>query len=226
VFTFLSSAMDNFSKDDAIPREREVVGRLRTYTWNNDSGRANTFHNNTPPGGMNRMNSMDGPIRIRTDSMSSERRSVIGMSPPVPILSRTPPSLAFSSPMCSTGTDSASSSYSVDYENNLNNNGHHHGSQPSGGGLVVSSAGPKSLEDEDASYVPWNPGENPQSLTLPLGLGDKSDYVETSINNSKESSSAAQTPSSYMEMQSPMSPYDNYVPMSPGILSLRIFIIS
>lgn len=231
--------MQNYSKEDVIPRDRESR-RHRTYTWNNDQtlgSRTNSFHSSAPPA-MPRINSMDGSMstyRGRTDSMSSSfstrtsgTSGGFGMSPPVQI-SQTP-SLAFNSPMCSTGTDSASSSYSIDYDNN-NHATHHHsnhhlgsGSQRSssniyGGGSSGETGYSKSHDDEE-SYVPWNPGEDQQpslgSLTLPLNQ-DASDYVETSL-ASKDSSSTAQTPSSYMEMQSPMSPYEcNYMPMSPGM---------
>jgi len=197
-----SRAMQNYSKEDVIPRER-----ARTYTWNSESNSMRSFHS-TPPG-MNRINSMEGSLRIRTDSMSSAGREA-GMSPPVPILTPTP-SISFNSPMCSTGTDSASSSYSVDYDNNNQSQvGHLHPD-------IFSKS-----NDEDESYVPWNPGEDQQpslnslgSLTLPLNP-DMSDYVDTSIISRDSTSSTAQTPSSYMEMQSPVSPFDNYLPMSPG----------
>lgn len=195
--------MQNYSKEDVIPRQR-------TYTWNSENNSMRSFHS-TPPAGMNRINSMDGSLRIRTDSMSSAGRGGAGMSPPVPILTPTP-SISFNSPMCSTGTDSASSSYSVDYDNN---------NQSHGGHLLHPELYSKS-NDEDESYVPWNPGEDQQpslnslgSLTLPLNP-DMSDYVDTSIVSRDSTSSTAQTPSSYMEMQSPMSPFDNYLPMSPG----------
>lgn len=220
--------MQNYSKEDLIPRDRD--SRRRTYTWNNDQSlgsRTSSFHNSSAPPGMS---------RLRTDSMSSTFSTKttgtsgggFGMSPPmaVPNMSHQQPSFAFNSPLCSTGTDSASSSYSIDYDNN----NHHpatHGSQRgssnlySGGGSSGETGYSKSQE-EDESYVPWNPSDEQQtslnslsSLTLPLNQ-DTSDYVETSLGSKDCTSSTAQTPSSYMEMQSPMSPFDNYMPMSPG----------
>jgi hypothetical protein len=211
--------MQNYTKEDVIPRER-----VRTNTWNSESNSSMKSTQSTPPG-MNRINSMDGSLRIRTDSMSSSTIygtaggsiHVAGMSPPMPILSATP-CISFNSPMCSTGTDSASSSYSVDYDNNnhsLEGDMMHHDMYSKG-----------NEEEEDESYVPWNPGEDQDqqpsldslgSLTLPLNT-DANDYVDTSILSRDSTSSTAQTPSSYMEMEvlSPMSPFDNYLPMSPG----------
>lgn len=207
--------MQNYSKEDLIPRDP----RRRTNTWNNDAtlGSRTSSFNNSAPSGMTRINSIDGSMstpRGRTDSMSSFSSRGFGMSPPVPIMSQTP-SFAFSSPLCSTGTDSASSSYSIDYDNN-----NHHPTQQRSS-LYGSETGYSKSHEEDESYVPWNPGNEQQSslnslssLTLPLNQ-DASEHVETSL-ASKDSSSTAQTPSSYMEMQSPMSPFDNYMPMSPG----------
>ncbi|ODM93362.1 Insulin receptor substrate 1 [Orchesella cincta] len=183
--------MQNYSKEDLIPRDRESR-RHRTYTWNNDQtlgSRTSSFHSSAPPQ-MTRINSMDGSIpgcRNRIDSVSSSVSSKgFGMSPPVPIMSQTP-SFAFNSPLCSTGTDSASSSYSIDYDNN-----NHHIPQQREICMARKLATPKVKMKMNAS-----------------------DYVETSL-ASKDSNSTAQTPSSYMEMQSPMSPFDNYMPMSPG----------
>jgi len=199
--------MQNYSKEDVIPR-------VRLDTWNSDSNSSVRSMHSTPPG-MSRINSMDGSLRIRTDSVSSAagsqtQGSNMGMSPPVPIIGPTP-SISFNSPMCSTGTDSASSSYSVDFDNN---------NHSMGGDHMQHDIYSKSVEDE--SYVAWNPADDQQhslnslgSLTLPLNQ-DMSDYVDTSIVSRDSTSSAAQTPSSYMEMQSPMSPFDNYLPMSPG----------
>lgn len=241
--------MQNYSKEDLIPRDRDSR-RHRTYTWNNDQtlgSRSNSFgvHNSAPPG-MTRINSIDGSMstcnRGRTDSMSSSfsTRTTgttcggggFGMSPPitVPIMSHPTPSFAFNSPLCSTGTDSASSSYSIDYDNNnhhpAHNISHHSGQRGSSniysGGGSSGETGYSKSHDEDESYVPWRPGDEQQaslnslsSLTLPLNQ-DTSDYVETSVASKDSTSSTAQTPSSYMEMQSPMSPFDNYMPMSPG----------
>lgn len=240
---FFHRAMQNYSKEDLIPRDRDSR-RQRTYTWNNEQqlgSRTSSFHNSAPPG-MTRINSIDGSmsIRNRTDSMSSTFStrttgtggSGFGMSPPVPIMSHQTPSFAFNSPLCSTGTDSASSSYSIDYDNNNHHSAHHmnqHAGQRSssnlygGGGSSGETGYSKSHDEEDESYVPWNPGDEQQaslnslsSLTLPLNP-DTSDYVETSLASKDSTSSTAQTPSSYMEMQSPMSPFDNYMPMSPGM---------
>jgi hypothetical protein len=191
--------MQNYSKDDIIP-PRE---RVRTYTW--ESIRPS---HNTPPG---MIGSMD-ESRIRTDSMDSEGR-MFGkshMSPPVPILS-SPPSILFNSPnMYSTGTDSASSSLSIDCDNNNHS-------------LGGSRHGDKSNDEEE--YVPFNPMEDqhiisPSSMKLPLHPIDVADQIDTG----KESTSSNDlTPSSYMEMQSPMSPFDNYLPMSPGMFSNVVF---
>lgn len=207
--------MQNYSKEDIIPRDRDT--RRRTNTWNEQGlGSRTSSFNNSAPSGMTRINSSDGSMaacRGRTDSMSSSFSSKgFGMSPPVPIMNQ-PPSFAFSSPLCSTGTDSASSSYSVDYDNN---NHHHHTRNNAYGDTVYSKS-----QEEDMSYVPWNPGESEEQQTSLNSLGSPSnqdannDYVETSLPN-KDSNSSAQTPSSYMEMQSPMSPYDNYMSMSPS----------
>ncbi|XP_035706021.1 insulin receptor substrate 1 isoform X1 [Folsomia candida] len=194
-------AMQNYSKDDIIP-PRE---RARTYTWTNDATMRSS-HSTTPA----MSSSIDEP-RTRTDSMPSSAGRVLGigmsqMSPPVPIHTSTP-SILFNSPnMYSTG-DSASSSYSIDYDNN----NHSHG-----GSILV---GDKSNDEEE--YVPFNPTEdqhliispkNLMNMKLPL-IPDISDYVESGKDSA---SSNAQTPSSYMEMQSPMSPFDNYIPMSPA----------
>ncbi|CAL8144157.1 unnamed protein product [Orchesella dallaii] len=211
-------AMQNYSKEDLIPRDRESR-RPRTNTWNEPclGSRTSSFHSSAPPQ-MTRINSIDGCMadrRIRTDSVSSSFSTRgFGMSPPMAIISQTP-SFAFNSPLCSTGTDSASSSYSIDSENN-----NQHILHQMGNVYASENVYSKSHEDEE-SYVPYDPSDEQQtslhsfnSLTLPLNP-DASDYVETSL-ASKDSNSTAQTPSSYMEMQSPMSPFDNYMPMSPG----------
>jgi hypothetical protein len=179
-------AMQNYSKEDIIP-PRE---RARTYTWTNDATMKSS-HSTTPA----MSSSIDEFTRIRTDSMPSSGGRMIGksqMSPPVPIHTSTP-SILFNSPnMYSTGTDSASSSYSMDYDNN---------NQSHGGSIL---AGDKSNDEEE--YVPFNPTEDqrisPKNLMSNNILTFGVDYVDAG----KDS----------MEVQSPMSPFDNYIPMSPG----------
>lgn len=231
--------MQNYSKDDIIPRDTR---RSRTNTWNssyNESssfgsrhssfahhGHLNNQHGTTPPI-MTRINSLDGSsMRIRTESIGSDSR-LTGVSPPMPIIHNSMnPSLSFNSPLCST-TDSASSSYSIDYENNNNNHNHR----------FISGY---QDEEEDESYVPWNPADDrsnqhPQTsasnnslLTLQLQRGgtEENDYVETTIGSGGVTNSASKgstagstsaTPSSHMDTQSPVSPFDNYLPMSPGV---------
>ncbi|CAG7836505.1 unnamed protein product [Allacma fusca] len=199
IHLLLRKAWQNSAKDEFIPP------RTRAWTYN-DSSNSRSFHS-TPPG-MPRIPSVDGSLmsRIRTESISSSstERRVSGMSPPssssIPIQS-SPKSNSYSNTLCST-TDSASSSYSMDYENNNN-----HSNSGSGGGGGSSHAYSKS-QDEDDSYVQWNPSDE-HNLTLPLHP-DHSDYVETSIR------AVNGTPSSTADMQSPLSPFDNYIPMSPA----------
>ena len=170
-------------------------------------------------------------LRLRSESVSStstianERRLASGMSPPVPV-PPTPTSAYKMMMMNSSGltggggvnnvsstdsANSASSSYSMDYENNNNNSSGNYS---------------KSVGDEeedivgDESYVPWNPigndegvnGHHHHNLSLPIHhpSPDMSDYVETSVGVMNG------TPSSTADVQSPLSPYDNYIPMSPG----------
>jgi len=188
-------AMQNYSKEELA--YRDVPRRGRTYTWNStyseSASRPPSFASQTPPV-MTRLHSVDsGTPRLRTESMTStDSRS--GSSPPISIsLShQTPPTISFHSPLLYSTTDSASSSYSVDYENN--NNGDTRGAR----------------EEEQDSYVPWNPSEEP-TLSLPLQPLDTADYVTTG----GQRLGSRTTSYMHMDLQSPTA-FDNYVPMSPG----------
>lgn len=191
-----SRAMHNYPKEELVHRDGPKRGR--TYTWNSgysgysdSSSRPSSIISQTPPV-INRINSVDsGTPRVRTESINSSD-SRYGASPPISIslsLShQTPPTISFHSPLCST-TGSASSSYSVDYENNNNGDTRPH-------------------EEEQGSYVPWNPSEEP-ALSLPLQPLDTAEYVTTGGQR------LGSRTSSYLD-RSPLSSSDNYLPMSPG----------
>ncbi|CAL8133995.1 unnamed protein product [Orchesella dallaii] len=207
-------AMQNYSKEELIPRDRESR-RPRTNTWNQPSLRSHTssFHSSAPPQ-MTRINSIAGSMayrRVRTDSMSSSfSNRGFGMSSPMAIINQTS-SFAFNSPFCSTGTNSASSLYSIDSENN-----NRHILHQMGNVCASENVYSKSHEDEEP-YVPYAPNDEQQTSLHSFNC----DYVEMSL-ASKNSKSIAQTPSNcYMEMQSPLSPFDDYMPMSPGCGSSR-----
>lgn len=149
--------------------------------------------------------SMDEP-RCRTDSLPSARAiSISKISPPVPIFGSPP--MLFNTPSFQYSTDSASSSCSMDFDNNNH-------SLLDGG---VSDGKP----NDDEEYVMYNPMEEPHLSPTSPGTMKLPFSNEDCVDSSKDStSSTAQTPSSYMEIQSPLSSYDNYMPMSPGELSL------
>ena len=233
---------DLIPRDTSTILSSQRTGRSRTSTWSQNMStddassytattRSGSFRNTPPGGGMPRIRSVDSSIsRLRSESISStstianERRLASGMSPPVPVPPT--PTSAYKMMMLNnsamgggggvnnvSSTDSAnsaSSSYSMDYENNNNNSSGNYS---------------KSIGDEeedivgDESYVPWNPISSDEgvnghhNLHLPIHhqSSDMSDYVETSVGimNGTPSSSTA-------DVQSPLSPYDNYIPMSPG----------